>query len=184
MTGGLLLGAALGFVFSHALSLTSDHLFEMGISTVLAYGAYVLGDRLHVSPVITVVTAGIVVGNYGRDVGLSERARTVVIDIWVYLAFVANSIIFVLIGKQLTQVHYDRYLGAAATAVYAAYVAAIDAPDRAPRREVAEISFLLIVLRAATFSNLAHLNYQITSRTHPGKWRWFNPDRFPSFLSE
>src|SRR5713226_1299817 len=89
----------------------------MGVSTVLAYGAYVLGDRLQVSPVITVVTAGIVVGNYGRDVGLSKRARIVLIDVWDYLAFIANSVLFLIIGKQLSQVHYGGYVGPAALAV-------------------------------------------------------------------
>jgi CPA1 family monovalent cation:H+ antiporter len=108
--GGLALGAAIGFASSHILTLTDDHLFEMGFSTILAYGTYLLGDALHVSPVIAVVTAGIVVGNYGRKVGLSERARTVVIDIWEYLAFVANSFIFLLLGQQVRSVDLGAYL--------------------------------------------------------------------------
>ena len=110
VVGGLLLGAAAGFVFSHLLALTDDHLFEMGFSTILAYGAYLAGDALHVSPVIAVVTAGIVVGNYGRDVGLSERARVVVLDVWEYLAFIGNSVLFLLMGQQLQKVDYVRQL--------------------------------------------------------------------------
>jgi monovalent cation:H+ antiporter, CPA1 family len=108
--GGLLLGGAAGYVFSRILALTSDHLFEMGLSTVLAYGTYLAGEAAHVSPVIAVVTAGIVLGNYGRRVGLSERARTVVIDIWEYLAFVANSVVFLLIGQQVHSIQYRSYL--------------------------------------------------------------------------
>lgn len=115
--GGLLLGAALGFAFSHILALTDDHLFEMGISTILAYGSYLLGEAVHVSPVIAVVTAGIVVGNYGRQVGLSERARVVVVDIWEYLAFVANSVIFLLIGQQVHALDYGAYVVPSVAAV-------------------------------------------------------------------
>ncbi len=117
VAGGLLLGAAAGFAFSHLLALTSDHLFEMGFSTVLAYGTYLVGEALHVSPVIAVVTAGIVLGNYGRNVGLSERARVVVMDIWEYLAFIANSVIFLLIGQQVHTLDYASYALPSALAV-------------------------------------------------------------------
>lgn len=110
VAGGLLLGAAAGFAFSHLLSLTEDHLFEMGFSTILAYGTYVVADAIHVSPVIAVVTAGIVLGNYGRKVGLSDRARVVVVDIWEYLAFIANSVIFLLIGQAVHRLDYRAYL--------------------------------------------------------------------------
>jgi CPA1 family monovalent cation:H+ antiporter len=117
VAGGLLLGAAAGFGCSHVLALTGDHLFEMGFSTILAYGTYLVGDAVHVSPVIAVVTAGLVLGNYGRDVGLSERARTVVVDVWEYLAFVANSVIFLLIGQQMQALNYRAYLLPSALAV-------------------------------------------------------------------
>ena len=117
VAGGLALGAAAGWVFSHLLALTDDHLFEMGFSTILAYGAYLVGDALHVSPVIAVVTAGIVLGNYGRRVGLSDRARTVVVDVWEYLAFIANSVIFLLIGQQVHAIDYRAYLLPSALAV-------------------------------------------------------------------
>lgn len=115
--GGLVLGAVTGYLFSRLLALTDDHLFEMGLSTVLAYGTYLVGQVLHVSPVIAVVTAGIVLGNYGHDRALSERARVVVIDIWEYLAFVANSVIFLLIGQQVHTIDYRSFLWPSLAAV-------------------------------------------------------------------
>ncbi|HVA26411.1 MAG TPA: cation:proton antiporter [Chloroflexota bacterium] len=108
--GGLLLGGLAGYACSRILAITDDHLFEMGLSTILAYGTYLVGEAVHVSPVIAVVTAGIVLGNNGRERGLSERARVVVIDIWEYLAFVANSVIFLLIGQQVHAINYRSYL--------------------------------------------------------------------------
>ncbi|HEY8694241.1 MAG TPA: cation:proton antiporter [Chloroflexota bacterium] len=110
VAGGLLLGGLAGYACSRILALTDDHLFEMGLSTILAYGTYLVGEAAHVSPVIAVVTAGIVLGNYGRERGLSQRARIVVIDIWEYLAFVANSVIFLLIGQQVHAIDYRSYL--------------------------------------------------------------------------
>ncbi len=117
VAGGLLLGAVAGFAISHLLTVTQDHLFEMGISTVLAYGSYLAGQLLHVSPVITVVVAGVIVGNYGRQVGLSDRAKVVLNDIWEYLAFIANTILFVLLGQQLQRVDFGRHLFESALAV-------------------------------------------------------------------
>src|SRR5581483_1143001 len=49
VSGGILLGGVAGFLFSHLLALTEDHLFEMGFSTILAYGTYLAGEAVHVS---------------------------------------------------------------------------------------------------------------------------------------
>ncbi len=117
VAGGLALGAVVGFAASHILALTSDHLFEMGFSTIVAYGTYLLGDAAHVSPVMAVVMAGIIIGNYGRKVGLSERARVTVLDVWEYLAFVANTMLFLLLGQQVQSVNFETYLAPSLAAI-------------------------------------------------------------------
>ncbi len=115
--GGLALGAAAGYVTSWLLAFTDDHLFEIGFSTVLAYGVYLLARLAEVSPVIAVVTAGLVLANYGPRAGLSARAHTAMGDIWEYLAFVANSLLFLLIGQQVHQTHFGSYLPQAGAAI-------------------------------------------------------------------
>ncbi|HEX6511432.1 MAG TPA: sodium:proton antiporter [Chloroflexota bacterium] len=148
VAGGFLLGSVAGFAFSHLLALTTDHLFEMGFSTVLAYGTYLLANLLRVSPVIAVVTAGIVLGNYGREVGLSERARVVVADVWDYLAFIANSMIFVLIGQQVHHINYRAYIVPSLAAVG-----------------------LALISRAAVVYGLAPLIARLERRDVPLRWR-------------
>lgn len=101
VVGGALLGAALGFIASRVTSAFDDHLLEITLTMVTAYGAYLLADRLHVSSVIAVVAAGIVVGNDGSRTGMSVTTRLAVNSFWEYAAFLVNSLLFLLIGLQV-----------------------------------------------------------------------------------
>jgi CPA1 family monovalent cation:H+ antiporter len=95
--GGTLVGVALGMVVSQIIRRIDDPLVETTLTTVLAFGAYVLAEVLHVSGVLAVVAAGLVNGNVGPR-GMSPTTRVVVFNFWEYLAFVANSFVFLLIG--------------------------------------------------------------------------------------
>jgi CPA1 family monovalent cation:H+ antiporter len=74
-----------------------DYLIETTLTTVLAFGAFLAAEQLHVSGVLAVVAAGILCGNLGPH-GMSPTTRIVLLNFWEYLAFVANSLIFLLIG--------------------------------------------------------------------------------------
>ncbi len=101
LVGGAVLGGLAGLIFSHLLRLSNDHLVETGLSTILAYSVYLGGEAAHVSPVIAIVVAGIVLANHGRDIGMSPRAQVVLGDIWEYVAFLMNSLLFLLVGMQM-----------------------------------------------------------------------------------
>jgi len=95
--GGTLIGIGLGMLVSQIIQRIDDPLVETTLTTVLAFGAYVLAEVLHVSGVLAVVAAGVVNGNAGPR-GMSPTTRVVVFNFWEYLAFVANSFVFLLIG--------------------------------------------------------------------------------------
>lgn len=99
--GGALLGALMGYAASRITSVFDDHLLEITLTMVTAYGAYLAAETLHVSPVIAVVAAGIVVGNYGSRTGMSATTRLAVNSFWEYAAFLVNSLLFLLIGLQV-----------------------------------------------------------------------------------
>lgn len=99
--GGALLGTALGFLASKITSFFDDHLLEITLTTILAYGSYLLADQIHVSAVISVVAAGIVMGNFGSRTGMSRETRIAVDSFWEYAAFAVNSLVFLLIGLQV-----------------------------------------------------------------------------------
>jgi CPA1 family monovalent cation:H+ antiporter len=95
--GSIGIGVGLGWLVFQLIARLDDYLIETTLTTVLAFGAYLLAERLHVSGVIAVVGAGIVNGNIGPR-GMSPTTRIVLFNFWEYLAFVANSLVFLLIG--------------------------------------------------------------------------------------
>ena len=76
MLGGALLGALLGYAASRITSAFDDHLLEITLTMVTAYGGFLIASHLKVSPVITVMAAGIELGNYGSRTGMSCHHKT------------------------------------------------------------------------------------------------------------
>jgi CPA1 family monovalent cation:H+ antiporter len=98
--GALLCGAATGILALLLAGRTEDHLVELTVTTVAAYGSFLLAERLHFSGVVAVIAAGLLMGNSRRFGALSDRGREAVLAFWEYAAFAANSLIFLLIGMQ------------------------------------------------------------------------------------
>lgn len=96
--GGMLVGGVVGVVANQVFQRIDDYLIETTLSTIVAYGSFVLAERLDVSGVIAVVTAGLLVGNYGSQRSMSPSTRIVIENFWEYIAFIANSFVFLLIG--------------------------------------------------------------------------------------
>jgi CPA1 family monovalent cation:H+ antiporter len=120
--GGALLGMVIGYVASRITSAFDDHLLEITLTMVTAYGAYLAAEQLHVSPVIAVVAAGIVVGNYGSRTGMSATTRLAVNSFWEYAAFLVNSLLFLLIGLQVQMpllLKHAQLIGLGVLAVFA-----------------------------------------------------------------
>lgn len=107
--GGTALGLVLGYGMSRITSRIDDARIEITLTTILAYGAYLVAEHLHVSGVIATVVAGLMVGNYGVEIGMSPRTRVALWTFWEYLVFVINSLVFLLIG---IEVHIFDLLGA------------------------------------------------------------------------
>ena len=101
--GGLLVGSAIGYIMVAALRFADDDpLVEVALSTVVAYAAFLLADHyLHVSGVMATVGAGIVVGTYGAT-RFTPEVKSYLHRFWDYAAFVANSLIFLLVGMSVS----------------------------------------------------------------------------------
>lgn len=96
--GGVALGAAVGLILSRLTGHVDDEQVELTYTAIGAYGTYVLAEAAQVSGILAVVAAAMVLGNYGRSHGMSQRTRMAVDTVWGYAAFVLNSAIFLLIG--------------------------------------------------------------------------------------
>ena len=101
VAGGIAVGAGLGYVFSKLTQRIDDPEIEITLTTVLAYGSYLLAQSLHLSGVIATVSAGLMIGNFGVRIGMSSRTRIALWSFWEYASFLINSILFLLIGLQV-----------------------------------------------------------------------------------
>jgi CPA1 family monovalent cation:H+ antiporter len=121
--GGVLTGIVLGMFASQIIGRIDDALVETTLTTVLAFGSYLIGEHvLGVSGVLAVVTAGIVNGNVGPR-GMSATTRVVVFNFWEYAAFLANSFIFLLIGLAIDIADLRNNLPAIGIAILAVLLA-------------------------------------------------------------
>jgi monovalent cation:H+ antiporter, CPA1 family len=97
---GLLIGWVLGWLVSRLIASIDDYLIETTLTALLAFGSYFLAERLQGSGVLAVVAAGLVCGNIGPR-GMSPTTKVVLYHFWEYVAFLANSFVFLLIGMSI-----------------------------------------------------------------------------------
>jgi len=88
------------------------------LTTILAFGSYLAAEQLHVSGVLSVVVAGLLVGNVGMA-GAGPSTKLMILNLWEYLAFLANSMVFLLIGLNTELTLLWKNLGAIIVAVVA-----------------------------------------------------------------
>ncbi len=100
IVGGLAVGAAFGAVGAAVLRRTPDHLTGILASTVLVFATSLIAERLHASPVIAVVVAGLIVGRAAR--GALEPSRVLALQgFWEVTGFGVNVVLFLLVGMQI-----------------------------------------------------------------------------------
>ncbi|MEO5985801.1 MAG: sodium:proton antiporter [Candidatus Limnocylindria bacterium] len=97
-----LIGGTIGFVASRVVATVDDHLLELTVSLATAYGAYLIADTFHESGIIATVVAGVVLGNYGRRIGMSERTQEALDTVWEFLAFLLTALVFLLVGLAIS----------------------------------------------------------------------------------
>src|SRR6476646_9664114 len=96
VTIGLLVSAAILLIVGR----TSDPLVEITLTTIAAYGSFLIAEHFHASGIISALTAGLLVGGAGRRF-ISEEGHQRVRWAWDYFAFLANSFVFILIGMNV-----------------------------------------------------------------------------------
>jgi CPA1 family monovalent cation:H+ antiporter len=97
--GGILVGAIFGYLMRFTMNLAKNNpLILATITTITAYGAFLIAEEIfNVSPVMSVVSAGLVIGWYKSN-GLEKETRDYISEFWEYTAFLANSLVFLLVG--------------------------------------------------------------------------------------
>src|SRR5262249_20197554 len=98
---GALTGVAMGAAASRIIGAVSDPMVEITLTTITAYGSFVVAEGIGGSGVISTVAAGMLCGNYAMRSGMSPSTRIAAETFWEYVAFPLNSVVFLLIGLEL-----------------------------------------------------------------------------------
>jgi len=101
--GGVLVGIAAAYVVRLLRRLRDDPLTANAISLATPFGAYLLAEEIHVSGVLAVVVAGLIIGHYAPQTG-SGASRLQTTAVWRLVDFLLEGFVFLLIGQQLPRV--------------------------------------------------------------------------------
>lgn len=108
--GGLICGIAVAGGALLLVGRSDDHLVEITLTTVAAYGAFLVAEHFHASGVLASLAAGLMVGNLGSLGSFTEKGQAAVESFWEYAAFVVNSLIFILMGIDVAHQAFDHVL--------------------------------------------------------------------------
>jgi CPA1 family monovalent cation:H+ antiporter len=105
--GGGLLGLGLGYLAFLLIRQVDDYNVELIISLALASGTYSMAGLLGVSGPIAVVVAGILIGNHGMDLAMSETTRQHLMTFWRLVEETLNALLFLLIGLEIAAIDLE-----------------------------------------------------------------------------
>ena len=99
--GGVMLGLVLGYLGYRMLKVMDNYSIEILVTLALVMGGYALAMKLHVSGPLAMVVIGLMMGNIGRVMAMSEKTREHLDTFWELVDEILNAMLFVLIGLEL-----------------------------------------------------------------------------------
>jgi len=101
--GGVIAGIVVAYGVRAARPVMHDPLIANAISLVTPFVAYLLAERVHVSGVLAVVVAGLIVGHDMPRMA-SGASRLQVSAVWRLVDFLLEGLVFLMIGQQMPSV--------------------------------------------------------------------------------
>ncbi len=106
--GGLVLGAAMGYLASKLIRSVDDYEISIILTLALVTGGYTLAHSVaQVSGPISIATAGLWIGSSIKNGSMSEHTLRQLEAFWELLDAVLNSILFVLIGLEFMHINFN-----------------------------------------------------------------------------
>ncbi len=99
--GGLLLGISLGFIVSGAIRKVDDYIVSVLLTLSVVMGGYLIARSVHISSPLTMVAAGLIIGNYGKKTAMSPVTQDYLTKFWELMDEILNAILFLFIGFEL-----------------------------------------------------------------------------------
>ncbi len=104
--GGVLFGLLLGYVTFRLLRSVDNYQVEVMLTLAAVTGGYMLATKLHVSGPLAMVVVGLIVGNQGRALAMSDTTRKYLDMFWELLDQILNAVLFVLMGMEVLLVTF------------------------------------------------------------------------------
>jgi CPA1 family monovalent cation:H+ antiporter len=105
--GGIAFGVVVGYVTYFMLKSINSYQEEVLITVAAVIGGYTLADHLHVSGPLAMVTVGLIIGNHGRALAMSDQTRQHVDMFWELIDGFLNSALFVLLGLEAVLIPFS-----------------------------------------------------------------------------
>jgi len=116
--GGVVLGLVLGLIVYRMLRSVDNYQVEVLLTLALVMGGYALASALHLSGPVAMVVAGLMIGNHGRRLAMSDTTRRHLDTFWELIDETLNAVLFVLIGLEMVVLTFTgNYLLAGALAI-------------------------------------------------------------------
>lgn len=105
--GGIFMGLIIGFI-GYKLMKSIDHFqTEILISLAMVMGGYSLCHSIHVSGPLAMVVAGLMTGNRGKELAMSDITKDYLGKFWEVTDEILNAVLFMLIGLEIVIVSFD-----------------------------------------------------------------------------
>lgn len=115
--GGIAFGLATGYIGYRLLRSIDDYIVEILITLALVLGGYVAAEEIHVSAPLAAVAAGLLIGNQGRELAMSDTTRRYVDTFWELIDEILNAMLFLLIGLEMVRLPISAGVLAAAAVI-------------------------------------------------------------------
>ena len=112
--GGIIFGLGLGAILYYMLKSIDSYQEEVLLTLAGVIGGYALASHWHLSGPLAMVMMGLMVGNRGRALAMSDKTRHYIDLFWELIDEILNAILFVLIGLEVVMIAYSGNLFIAA----------------------------------------------------------------------
>lgn len=102
--GGLLLGIVLGWITSRLMREVDDYIISVLVTLSVVMGGYLIARQMHISGPLTMVAAGLFMGNFNVKFKMKSITQDYLIKFWELIDEILNAVLFLFIGFELLMI--------------------------------------------------------------------------------
>ncbi|MDQ0783966.1 sodium:proton antiporter [Chryseobacterium sp. W4I1] len=102
--GGILLGVVLGWITSRLMREVDDYIISVLVTLSVVMGGYLIARQMHISGPLTMVAAGLFMGNFNVRFKMKSITQDYLIKFWELIDEILNAVLFLFIGFELLMI--------------------------------------------------------------------------------